>query len=61
MKEIHDPMQKSDFSFSFEFSGSWSLTQMEGGIPQTVSLVGVSTVAQQQLHYKHKTDIGKEQ
>lgn len=54
-------MQKSDFSFSFEFSGSWSLTQMEGGIPQTVSLVGVSTVAQQQLHYKHKTDIGKEQ
>ena len=27
---------------------------MEGGIAQTVSLVGVSAVAQQQLYYKKK-------
>lgn len=30
------------------------LTQVEGGIAQTVSLVGVSAVAQQQLHCGHK-------
>lgn len=31
------------------------LTQMKGGVSQTVSLVGVSAVTQQQLHYRHKT------
>lgn len=35
------------------------LTQMEGGIPQTVSLVGVSAVAQQQLHWDKKWEIWK--
>lgn len=49
-------------AFHFEAEAKWeqkkaprlsdedSLTQVQGGVAQAVSLVGISTVAQQQLH-----------
>lgn len=63
IKQLHSHVSEWNHSHmhywpqSYRFERPWwlfSLTQMEGGIPQTVSLVGVSAVAQQQLHYRQK-------
>lgn len=37
-----------------------ALTQMKWGISQTISLVGVSAMAQQQLHYRQKKNHQKD-